>query len=155
MMRHAVPVAMTLMEEIDMTYTAVARRSGGWWAVSVPQLKGVHTQARRLDQVEAMAREAIALMLDRSPASVVVTVEPVMPAEAAAARKARQSAKLAEQRADQATATAVAKLLGAGYTVRDAGKLLDLSPQRVSQIAKRRGDGSKGKAARKKARAAT
>jgi len=41
------------------TYTAVCRRVGDWWAIDVPQIRGVHTQARRLDQVEAMARDAI------------------------------------------------------------------------------------------------
>lgn len=54
------------------TYTAVCRRSGRWWAISVPELKGVHTQARRLDQAEAMAGEAVALMLDADPAAIGV-----------------------------------------------------------------------------------
>jgi hypothetical protein len=53
------------------------RRSGRWWAISVPELKGVHTQARRLDQAEAMAREAIALMLDADPAAIRVAGIPV------------------------------------------------------------------------------
>lgn len=50
-------------------YTAVCRRAGDWWAIAVPEINGVHTQARRLDQVEHMAREAIALMLDVAPDS--------------------------------------------------------------------------------------
>jgi predicted RNase H-like HicB family nuclease len=37
----------------------------------------VHTQARRLDQAEAMAREAIALMLDADPAAIRVAGIPV------------------------------------------------------------------------------
>ena len=45
-------------------YRVRAVRSGGWWAITVPELPGVFSQARRLDQVETMAREAIALMLD-------------------------------------------------------------------------------------------
>ena len=45
-------------------YRVRAVRSGGWWAITVPELPGVFSQARRFDQVEAMAREAIALMLD-------------------------------------------------------------------------------------------
>src|SRR5690242_11280287 len=36
--------------DVKKTYTVLARRSGGWWAISVPELKGVHSQARRLDQ---------------------------------------------------------------------------------------------------------
>jgi hypothetical protein len=40
----------------------------------------------------------------------------------------------AEQRADSATALAVDRLIAAGFTVRDAGRMLGLSPQRVSQI---------------------
>lgn len=58
-----------------VTYTAVCVRSGGWWAISVPQINGVHSQARRLDQVRATAREAIALMLDVPADSFDVEVE--------------------------------------------------------------------------------
>jgi predicted RNase H-like HicB family nuclease len=118
-----------------MTYTVMCRRSGGWWAISVPQIKGVHSQARRLDKVEAMAREAIALMLDADPATIEVEVRPEVPARVQGALKARRAARDAERRADEATRKAVAELMADGYTVRDAGSLLELSPQRVSQIA--------------------
>lgn len=46
------------------TYTARAERSGKWWAIEVPEIPGVFTQVKRLDQVEEMARDAIALMLE-------------------------------------------------------------------------------------------
>ncbi|MFD0741315.1 type II toxin-antitoxin system HicB family antitoxin [Phytohabitans flavus] len=117
------------------TYTAVCRRSGDWWAISVPELKGVHTQARRLDQAEGMARDAIALMLEVDPATVAVDVRPELPEVVSHALAARRAARQAEEAAEQATATAVQSLLGDGYTVRDAGALLHLSPQRISQIA--------------------
>ena len=45
-------------------YRVRAVRSGNWWSITVPELPGVFAQARRLDQVETMAREAIAMMLD-------------------------------------------------------------------------------------------
>lgn len=116
------------------TYHAVCRRSGGWWAISVPELKGVHTQARRLDQAAAMAREAIALALDADPGTIDVEVRPEVPALTAIALAARNTARDALDSAERATATAVRALLDDGYTVRDAGALLGLSPQRISQI---------------------
>jgi predicted RNase H-like HicB family nuclease len=119
------------------TYSVVCRRAGSWWAISVPGLKGVHTQARRLDQVAAMAREAIALMLDTDPATIQVEVHPELPDAATQALDARRAAREADQTAERATATAVRALLSDGYTVRDTGALLGLSPQRISQIASR------------------
>ncbi len=35
-----------------MKYTVRVRRSGAWWAIDVPELPGVYSQARRLDRVE-------------------------------------------------------------------------------------------------------
>lgn len=61
---------------MEQAFTAVCRRSGRWWAVSIRELKGVHIQARRLDQVEDMDRDAIGLMLDIDPAEITVQVEP-------------------------------------------------------------------------------
>ena len=60
------------------TYTAVCRRVGDWWAVDVPGIRGLHTQARRLDQVEAMTRDAIALLKSVAPSSFDVQVEPLL-----------------------------------------------------------------------------
>ncbi len=119
------------------TYSAVCRRAGNWWAISVPELKGVHTQTRRLDQVALMTQDAIALMLDLDPAAVEVTVQPVLTGAVSHAIEARNAARVADEAADHATATAVRSLISEGYTVRDAGALLGLSPQRISQIASR------------------
>ena len=57
---------MTKTNEATPTkgYRVEAVRSGAWWAISVPAFDGVFSQAKRLDQVEAAAREAIALMSD-------------------------------------------------------------------------------------------
>lgn len=120
-------------------YTATCRRVGNWWAISVPGLKGVHTQARRLDQVEDMARDAIALMLDVSPSGIQIEVQPELPDEVTNARRAREELKEAEEAANAATEKAAQWLVGNGYTVRDAGQLLELSPQRVSQITAKKG----------------
>ncbi|MDZ5447780.1 hypothetical protein U2F26_34610 [Micromonospora sp. 4G57] len=122
-----------------MKYTVRCARSGAWWAITVPEIKGVFSQARRLDQVEGMAREAIALMLDVDPHSFDVDVQPDLPEEVTRARKARSALRKAEESADEATVTAARALLAKGYTVRDAGALLGISPQRVSQLAPKRG----------------
>ncbi|MBU8858470.1 MULTISPECIES: type II toxin-antitoxin system HicB family antitoxin [unclassified Micromonospora] len=118
-----------------MKYTAKCVRSGDWWAITVPEIKGVFSQARRLNQVEAMAREAIALLLDVDPQSFDVDVRPDLPQEVTRARKARSALRKAEETAEEATVTAARALLEKGYTVRDTGALLGLSPQRVSQLA--------------------
>ena len=125
------------------TYTAVCVRSGDWWAIRVPELKGVHSQTKRLAQVEAMARDAIALFLDVEPGSFAVKVQPELPVEVTEAVQARQAAKAADERAEQATQKAAAVLLEKGYSVRDVGRVLGLSPQRISQITS---PGGKGKA---------
>jgi predicted RNase H-like HicB family nuclease len=65
-----------------MTYTAAARLVGGWWAITVSEIPGVFSQARRLDQVEDMAREALALFLDAAPDSFDIVVQRGLPAEA-------------------------------------------------------------------------
>lgn len=51
--------------------TAIAERSDGWWAVEVPEIPGLFTQARRLDQIDGMVRDA-ARMLDREIGDVKV-----------------------------------------------------------------------------------
>ena len=45
------------------TYEVTVSRDERWWMVAVPELGGV-TQARRLDEVERMAREYIAVSTD-------------------------------------------------------------------------------------------
>ena len=47
----------------------------------VPELRGVHTQARRLEKADAMVRDAITLFLDVPSDSFDVRIEPVLPRE--------------------------------------------------------------------------
>ncbi len=49
------------------TFTARARRSQGWWAIEVTGDRlqfPAYTQARQLDQAEAMVRDLLALHFD-------------------------------------------------------------------------------------------
>lgn len=117
-----------------MEYIVKCVSSGGWWAITVLELKGVFSQARRLEQVEELAREAIALMLDVDPNSFDIDVQPELPQEVTHARKARSELREAEKSAEEATVLAARALLAKSYTVRDAGALLRISAQRVSQL---------------------
>lgn len=55
---------------LSMEYRVEVVRSGEWWAITVPSLRGAFSQAKLLDEVPAAAREAIAMMLDVDPADV-------------------------------------------------------------------------------------
>ena len=121
------------------SYRVEAARSGNWWAITVPELDGVFSQARRLDQVEPRAREAIALMLDieevevgeldlcvEPPDSVAALLDEMHSSEATAVTARERAASLRQQVAQQ--------LREDGYPVRDIGRLTGVSHQRVSQI---------------------
>ena len=119
-------------------YTIRARRSGRWWALDAEGLRGVHTQVRRIDQAEDMARDAIASVLDVTPDSFEVTVVPEVPDAVRAlvdqATTARSQAAQAQDAAAQLTREAARRLVGEGLTVRDAGILLGVSHQRIAQL---------------------
>lgn len=115
--------------------TVRCERSDGWWAVEVPELPGLFTQARRLDQVAGMVRDA-ARMLDVKVGEM--NVEPVM--DEATARllcelfDAKGEAKAAQERASKIMRETVSMLRSDGLTVRDVAAVTGVSPQRVSAL---------------------
>jgi predicted RNase H-like HicB family nuclease len=126
-------------ERMAERYTALCRRSGGWWAVEVPEVPGVFTQARRLDHVPQMAADAIALMLDLDPGEVVVEVVPTIDATAdALVEEALTTRQVAAQAADAASlaASRAARVLHCDrkLPLRDVGTIMGLSHQRVHQL---------------------
>lgn len=106
-------------------------------------IRGVHTQVRRIDQAEDMARDAIASLLDVAPRSFEVTVVPEVPSTVRAivdqATTARSQAAQAQDAAAQLTREAARRLVGEGLTVRDAGALLGVSHQRIAQLVRQAG----------------
>jgi len=124
------------------SYVVVAQRVGAWWAVEVPELRGVFTQARNLDQAEAMARDAIALFLDVPAHTIAIELQVVPPLEVRSvvdeALRAKEEAERARAAAAGAMERAVAAAAQAGITSRDTGRLLRISHQRVAQVAQRR-----------------
>lgn len=119
----------------NVNATAVCTRNGGWWAVEVPEIPGLFTQARRLDQVEAMVRDA-ASMLDVQVGTV--TVEPRL--DEATQRMVddllakRDDARRIQEEAGRLARSTVAALREEGLTVRDVATVTGVSPQRVSAL---------------------
>jgi predicted RNase H-like HicB family nuclease len=140
------------MAEPMMKYVARAERDeSGWWVGTVPALRGVVTQARTLRRLRANLVDAVALWLEveqvdtgkRQPhvdrTTIEIELETVLPAAldraATAARRQRARAADAEAQAAEATQAAVALLVEAGLSQRDAAEILGLSHQRVAQLA--------------------
>ena len=121
-------------------YRVTAVRTGRWWIISVRELRAVHAQARRLDMAESISREAIALALGAPPDSFDVALTADLgslgglKAPIEEALSARKAAEHAQELAAAAVRRAVGEIRAAGYSARDAGMLLGLSNQRISQI---------------------
>ena len=120
------------------TYTARTTRSGNWWAIQISELDGVFSQARRLEQVEDMARDAIAATLDVAPDSFAVTVVPELPAKVQAIldelRASRAAAEVASEAASMKAREAARMLHEEGMPLRDVGRVLGVSHQRAHQL---------------------
>lgn len=63
---------------MNTTLTARCARSEGWWAVEVPEVPGLFTQARRLDQVPEAVVDAASLLTGWSRAELEGTVVQVL-----------------------------------------------------------------------------
>ena len=126
-------------DRVARSYRVEAVRSGDWWSITVPELSGVFSQAKRLDQVEATAREAIAMMLDIDEAKVgALEVGVTPPATVVELLKRLEDFVATANEATEAAAAArreAAQLLREeGLPIRDVGELIGVSHQRVSQI---------------------
>lgn len=118
-----------------MKVIANAQRSDGWWAIDVPSLPGLFTQARRLDQVEALVKDA-GKMLGKTIDSV--EVRPLLSSEdeliLQELSQARQQAEESQKKASTLTRSFVHRVRSSGMTVRDTAQLLGVSPQRISAL---------------------
>lgn len=123
-------------------YVVEAERSGRWWALRVPELPGVFSQVRRLEQADAMVRDAIAAFLDIATGAIEVSVvvhlpdplgpqvDEVLELRATLAADERRYAELSRK-------VATGLVTEGGLTVRDAGRVLGITHQRVAQLVER------------------
>lgn len=122
------------------TYEAVVSRVGRWWHIVVPAAGPLAmTQARRLGEVEYMARDLVASLLDVSADSFDVSIQlndPTILKAAKPATEARDEADAAEERAAAAMRRAARDLVAAGLPVRDVATVLKISPSWVSALTK-------------------
>ena len=122
-------------------YEVTATREDDWWSI-VADLgeREVASQARRLDQVEPMIREAISLVLDVDEHAFDIEVTPVLldlSPEAHEAIEIRQRLAELQGRLGEIEPGAVSELREQ-LTVRDVAELFGITPSRVSQIDRRR-----------------
>ncbi len=125
-------------------FVARCRRDGEWWAVSVEDadrvhIRGANTQAKRLDQVEELAREIVAVLLDVDEDSFDVELDVELPSEVSEevrqARHLREQAEAIQHEATRVAAQAAADLVRRqGLTMREAARVLGLSYQRIAQL---------------------
>ncbi|MFE6923645.1 hypothetical protein ACFVAV_21655 [Nocardia sp. NPDC057663] len=123
-----------------MKYTAHAERDGRFWLVHVPEIDQ-WTQARNLREVEPMARDLIATLLEVAPTSFAVDVEIELPE---AVREEWEESKRLLSKVDEIKASAAAaaqraarRLADEGLTLREIGQVLGVSFQRAGQLLNR------------------
>lgn len=124
-------------------YPATATRDGTQWTVRVHDLPGgraVLAQGAHWTEAHRNTHKLVVDLLGEQPQAVGITMRPDDP-EVVAALDAVTEARVARADAEQAERDTVARtarlLTGKGWTVRDAGGVLSLSPQRISQLAPR------------------
>ena len=124
-----------------MKVTAHAVRSGDWWSVEVPEVDGLFTQAKRLDQIPAMVADAGELLTDIPADQFEVTLDydfgdPAALREIADVKQLNAAAQRAVDEASRRSRAIVHKLRDQGLSVREVGVMLDITPSRVSQLNK-------------------
>ena len=103
------------------------------WIASVPRIKGCHTYGRSLSEARARIREALSLFVDDA-ARAELADEIRLPADmrrlVVTFRTAREHAERDRKQAETA-----ARRLAERLSRRDAAELLNISHQRVQQLA--------------------
>jgi predicted RNase H-like HicB family nuclease len=131
------------VEIMRTSYTVrYERDETGWWVAQVKEAPAAITQGRTIAEARRRIREALALALDDDAAAKRAKLidDVKLPADARRAleeaRAARARLATESKKAQKSTAKAVRALLESMHlSVRDAGDLIGISPQRVHQLA--------------------
>ena len=120
-----------------ITFHVIANRDGKFWLVHIPELCQ-YTQARNIPEVEVMARDLIALILEAPAESIHIKSEIQLPEDAQLhlklANRFDDDANWAQHEAAKERRIAARALRDEGFTVRDIGHALGVSRQRARKI---------------------
>ncbi|MGQ5425816.1 hypothetical protein ACULPM_02090 [Thermophilibacter sp. ZX-H3] len=117
--------------------TARVTRSEGWWAISVEEIPGLFTQARRLDQVADMVRDAASLLgVDVGTVEVLPVLDSDSQRMLEELETARREAEEKQRISSGLTREVIRRFRDEGLTLRDIASLVGLSQQRVAVLSK-------------------
>lgn len=118
-------------------YEVDVERDGKFWLIHVPAVDR-STQARNLQELDTMARDLVAIMTDSTPESfdldIVVKVSPKAVEHLERANVLRKQSIEANAQAAMELRAGVLAMSEDGFTVRDIGRLMGISHQRVHQL---------------------
>lgn len=122
-------------------YKVEVTREGRWWMIYVPEIDQL-TQARRVAEIVPQAESLIAISTDQPLTDIAVRVESIIvpglgdiAARGRAIAEARNAAVHAAEVAQHEAEEYARAMASADVPVRDTAELLDVTPQRVSQLA--------------------
>ena len=121
------------------TYQVDVVKDEGWWIMHarIPRTI-IYSQARRIDDIEFMIRDAIAGALDVDPQSfrieLTFDLDSDVLDQVSRAREASLEAAEVQERASRESRAAVQALRKEGLTLKEAGYFLGVTPQRVAQL---------------------
>ncbi len=120
-------------------YIATVERDGSWWMISVEGVEFGYTQARRLDQVEAVTRDMLGGVLETPADSFDLDVRIVLPVDVQEkvdrVRRLQAAAAKAAAAATAANRATARELAASGMPIRDVGNVMGVSYQRAQQLA--------------------
>jgi len=121
-------------------YAVTATRAGNWWVLQADEVANAITQVKKLSDASEWIAEALSMVLKEAVTSeqidITIEVEPHLQAEIERTRTAiSELAQIQENVAAQSRAL-VRNLNSMQMTGVDIAAVLQISPQRVSQLLK-------------------
>lgn len=121
------------------TYRVNVTRSRDWWIAEVEELERVYTQSKNLNNIEGLVSEVIELVHDIEPETfeldIHVNGQDFLGHQFEDFLAAREAHLNATEAAAKASRELAQRLVHQeGLTQADAGRVMELSPQRISQL---------------------